>query len=354
MSTTDMEKKADDLEGLAETSGKIMEKEKETASKPTAEAAKSEDVAPTEDIPDPDEDDLDDLDDMLDEFSPSKPEPTPPKAASGAGASGPGRPPAPTTDLLPNDISDEDFAKQFQAGMAELMGEMDTSPDMAAQFENLLKELGGAAALGEAAGLGPAPPIPTSSKEKGPSTKAKAGPSAGTNAAEESFQETIKKTMERMQSSGDQATAAAASENTDDVLAEMMKAMQSGALGGEGGEEEFSKMLLGMMEQLTNKEILYEPMKELDDKFPDWMEKNKDKVAEADLKRYKEQQIYVREIVKRFELKTYKDENAVDREYIVERMQKMQAAGSPPPDLVGDMAAAQEAFGAPEESCPTQ
>lgn len=33
---------------------------------------------------------------------------------------------------------------------------------------------------------------------------------------------------------------------------------------------------------------------------------------------------------------------------------QMQAAGSPPADLVGDMAAAQEAFGAPEEGCPTQ
>jgi len=35
----------------------------------------------------------------------------------------------------------------------------------------------------------------------------------------------------------------------------------------------------------------------------------------------------------------------------------MQAAGSPPPDLVGDMSAAQEAFGgvgAPEEGCPQQ
>jgi peroxin-19 len=41
------------------------------------------------------------------------------------------------------------------------------------------------------------------------------------------------------------------------------------------------------------------------------------------MKRYKEQQIYVREIVKRFELKTYTDENAADREYIVDRMQKV-------------------------------
>lgn len=256
---------------------------------------------------------------MLDEFTPSKPEPTPSKAPKAP--SGPGRPEAqvPIPDFLPEGLSDEEFAKQFQAGMAELMGEIETTPDMQAQLETMLKELGGAAALGEAAGLGPAP-VPSSSKDK---ESSKAGPSAGANPTEESFQETIKKTMERMQTSGDQATAAAASENTDDILAEMMKAMQSGALDGEGGEEEFSKMLLGMMEQLTNKEILYEPMKELDDKFPVWMEKNKGKVDAADWKRYQEQQIYVREIVKRFETKTYKDENAADREYIVERMQKV-------------------------------
>lgn len=62
MSTTDMEKKAGDLEGLLETSEKILEREAETSSKPAPEAVKSEDAIPTEDVPDPDEDDLDDLD----------------------------------------------------------------------------------------------------------------------------------------------------------------------------------------------------------------------------------------------------------------------------------------------------
>ena len=253
---------------------------------------------------------------MLDEFAPSKPETKAPSIPSG-----PGRPQALTEDPLSTEgVSDEDFAKQLQAGMAELLGELETSPDMQVQLENMLKELGGAAALGETAGLAAAPAPSASSSKPGPS-KSKSVPSAA--ATEESFQETIKKTMERMQASGDQATAAAASDNTDDLLAEMMKAMQAGGMDGEGGEEDFSKMLLGMMEQLTNKEILYEPMKELDDKFPEWMQKNEGKVAKVDMKRYKEQQIYVQEIVGRFEEKTYKDENAADREYIVERMQKV-------------------------------
>lgn len=255
--------------------------------------------------------------------------------------------------------------------MAELLGDMGTSPEMQAQFENMLKELGGEdAAMGEASIPGPSEPTPKGPAKKKKKKKATKAPTENT---EESFQETIRKTMERLNVSGDQATAAASSADpSEDLMAEMLKAMQA---GGEGGEEDFSKMLLGMMEQLTNKEILYEPMKELDDKFPAWLEKNEGKVPKDDLLRYKEQQVFVKEIVDRFEAAGYSDDNAADREYIVERMQKvcyydlptifgvlllisqpqMQAAGSPPPDLVGDMSAAQEAFGGPpEEGCPQQ
>lgn len=333
-----MESKPGDPEGIAATTGKAVE----TGVEETNPTSKPKDPAPatTDEVPDPDEDDLDDLDDMLDEFTPSKPEPKAPSISSG-----PGRPEGTTSTF--EGISDDDFAAQLQSGMAELLGELETSPDMQAQFESILKEIGGASTAANIAEPGVSP-------QKG--TPKTASATAASTSAEETFQATIKKTMERMQASGESATAAvgAAADSPDDLLAEMMKAMQASGLDGEGGEEDFSKMLLGMMEQLTNKEILYEPMKELDDKFPEWMEKNGAKQTEEDLKRYKEQQIYVREIVGRFEAKGYSDDNAKDREYIVERMQKMQAAGSPPPDLVGDMAAAQEAFGAPEEGCPQQ
>jgi peroxin-19 len=180
---------------------------------------------------------------------------------------------------------------------------------MQAQFESMLKELGGADALG--ADLGAA----SSSTAMDPKS---AAPAAG-----ESFQETIKKTMEKMQASGQQATAAAAADDSNDILAELMKQMESSGLGGEGSEEDFSKMLLGMMEQLTNKDILYEPMKELDDKFPEWMAKNKSTTSKEDLARYEEQQVVVHEIVAKFEEKTYADSNTADREYIVDRMQKV-------------------------------
>jgi peroxin-19 len=166
------------------------------------------------------------------------------------------------------------------------------------------------------------PPSKESSTSKGKG-ESSASQSETAAKAEKNFQETIKKTMERMQNSGDAAGAAAATSGQDDMLAQMLAQMEGGGFGGEGNDEDFSKILMGMMEQLTNKEILYEPMKELNDKFPQWMEQNSTKVEADDLKRYHEQQVLVKEITERFERKGYSDNNAGDREYIVERMQKV-------------------------------
>ena len=338
-----------------------------------------------EEAPDPDEDDLSDLDDVLDEFAAtrldSKPAPS---------SSGPGRP-STTTAAAPSSTSgtttagilpdDDEFARQLQAGMADLLGELESSPDMQRQFEQLVKELGEAA---EAAA--PSQPAsqqkPNAAKDKESGKAADvaamaAAPGVGTPAKpEDSFQDTIRKTMERMQASGESASAAAASQSTaeDDFLAAMLKEMEKGGMGGAfGSDEDFSKMLMGMMEQLTNKEILYEPMKELDQKFPGWLAENGEKTGKEDLQRYRTQAQLVREIVGKFEESGYSDEKVECREYIVERMQKvllsraiflvihsmltlvqMQAAGSPPSDLVGDMNSAHEALGELDAGCPTQ
>ncbi|KAK0635848.1 Pex19 protein family-domain-containing protein [Bombardia bombarda] len=291
-----------------------------------------------------------------------------------ASSSGPGRPPinaaaaasafAETLKLGDNAdaddedvLNDEDFAKQLQDGMADLLGAMETTPEMAAQFESIFKELGAAAAAA-ASDLSPAEAASASaaaSSTSRPSTSAGA-----TSAANASFQETIRRTMERVQTSGEQATAAAAAEGSDDFIAELLKQIQAaggGGLGGDGGEgneEEFSKMLMGMMEQLTDKDILYVPMRELHDKFPEWLEKNAAATPADDLKRYEEQRALVKEIVAKFEEPTYSDANKPDREYIVDRMQKMQAAGLPPPDLVGNMPSGQDALSMPDESCNPQ
>lgn len=219
------------------------------------------------------------------------------------------------------------------------MSELGDDPDMQKQFEAMMQELiaAGAASTDDQAAAHvqkAAEQMPRESGDKNSNNKGK---------GEDNFSSTIRKTMERMQQSGDAATAATSSgaggaRSEEDMLLEMMKSLQ-GASGGDGaaggGEEDFNSMLMSMMTQLTNKDILYEPMKELDEKFPAWMAKSAGAAKKEDLLRYQEQERLVGEIVRRFERDGYNDENEDDREYIVERMQKVGLVFPLPACLIG-------------------
>ncbi|KAJ5749182.1 uncharacterized protein N7511_010878 [Penicillium nucicola] len=325
-------------------------------------------------VDDDEDSDFDELDDVLDDFSKPKPAPAPapaPAATSDASAS---------TGVTPADFDEDAFLKQLEADMASMMGGGEPSPGaggnpadfqgtvdqgadiFAKQLEesgippgDFLKQLladvmaeeggGGASAEGlaaaaAAAGLGG--PAPGSGSGSGSSQTNKSSPAAGaenTDGPAESFNDAIKRTMGRMKESGEKATAAASNEDdmSDDMLAQLLKAVEAGAAGA-GDEGDLSKMFMGMMEQLSNKEMLYEPMKELDGKFGPWLVKSKaeGKVSEEDMGRYETQAKVVKQIVGKFEESGYSDEDPKCREYVWERMQEMQAAGSPPEELVSN------------------
>lgn len=274
--------------------------------------------------PDPDEDDLSDLDDMLDDFSATSLKEQKPTAPAAAIATAPS---SNTTTAQTNQSSssaptqssteDDEFARQLQAGMAELLGGLGDDPEMQKQFQEMMKELS-AAAEQEAGGIS-AQPTDAASKPK-----PTAIPPSSSSAAKPAFASTIEKTMERMQASGESASAAAATSSQDDMLAQMLKDLEAGNFPSMDGDQgDFNSMLMGMMEQLVNKDILYEPMKELHDNFPEWLEKNKDSTSKEDLDRYKTQQSVVKDIVERFEKKDFNDDNKEDREYIVDKMQQV-------------------------------
>ena len=139
------------------------------------------------------------------------------------------------------------------------------------------------------------------------------------------FNDAIQRTMERMKESGERATEAASTDDglSDDMIAQLLKAVEAGGAGGDEGD--LTKMFMGMMEQLSNKEMLYEPMKELDGKFGPWIEKNKaeGKVPVEDMERYETQARVVGQIVKKFEEPGYTDEDPKCREYVWQRMQEV-------------------------------
>ncbi|OQE19865.1 hypothetical protein PENSTE_c014G06107 [Penicillium steckii] len=363
---------------------------------------------------DDDEDsDFDELDDVLDDFSKPKSQPAPPTAPADTTGSG----------AAPPDFDEDAFLKQLEKDMANMMGGAGAAPGVAAgagagpanasaegaDFQNFQQSIDqGADAFtkkleesgippgdflkqlladvmaeegGSGAGAGASAAADLSAVN---TASTPAAPSTSENNSEqpaESFNEAIQRTMERMKDSGNRATEAASTDDglSDDMLAQLLKAVEAGSAGG-GEDGDLTKMFMGMMEQLSNKEMLYEPMKELDGKFGPWIEKNKaeNKVSAEDMERYEKQARIVNQIVTKFEENGYSDENPKCREYVWERMQEvrlvifpsvveamveqdadttfqMQAAGSPPEELIsnplmGEMGGA--AAGAMPEGMP--
>ena len=322
---------------------------------------------------------------VLDEFSATKITPS----STDPTASGPGRPTSAPRDARTTaehasenepPISEEDFANRLQNGMADMLKELESNPDMARQFEEMMAQFGplpGDGTVDSSQATQEALKDITNAPKSSRSAKNASTPTPpfffNDSATSEiytddkNFQDTIRRTMDRMNASSSAATAASAAKakkpSEDDIMSALLAEMGKGENGGEGGDDALSKMLLSMMEQLTNKDILYEPMKELDSKYPAWLEQRRiggpqeKDISIEDRTRYEQQQTLVKEIVGRFERRGYSDDNPQDRDFIVERMQKMQAAGAPPSELVGDMAGAEAIFNdmdAGSGGCPQQ
>lgn len=316
--------------------------------------------------------DFDDLDDVLDQFSANAPSSSQPiaKEPTAKPEHISDKPSIPTNIPIPSgpaaDESEEDFIKRLTAEMSSVMSSMSLPTNDTANPTDLAKmgkELEDFTQKMETEGIKPEDLLKAILGEE-------AGAKLGDAAHEErdrresestrsldkqpeklgSFEETIRKTMARMEDSSQKATTATQEKSEEDMLADMLKAIES---GGEGGGD-LSKMFLGMMEQLTSKDLLYEPMLELHQKFPDWLVQNKSELKTEDYARYARQKEIVKDIVGKFEEKGYSDDDAKCREYIWEKMQKMQEQGAPPEDLVQNPIPGLGGDGPLDEGCPTQ
>ncbi|KAF8982835.1 Peroxisome chaperone and import receptor [Entomortierella lignicola] len=283
------------------------------------------------------EDDLDDdfLDGALDGFTAAKPaapiKPAATQKAASTSTSSSSKPEKTPESLLlhPEDLVDEDdedlegldsdFSKQLASGMEELMKEMNANPELQKSFEEMFKGL-------DVNGKAPGEPSSSSSAAASP----KVG-SAG------SFQDRIAQTMDKLKDSSEQVDAKVAEESEEALMAEMMRQMEGMAEGGD-----FQNVLEGMMEQLMSKDILYEPMLDLKQKYPQWLIDNKEKLSAEDYARYEKQYGYVKEIVAFFDRPDFDDKSDAQAKSVIELMQGMQDCGQPPADILEELAPGME------------
>ncbi|PSR73525.1 hypothetical protein PHLCEN_2v10637 [Hermanssonia centrifuga] len=266
------------------------------------------------------DEDVDDLDDVLEQFTPTRPKPavdskkastsatpqlpaTAPKTSSATSV----KPPIGIDDL---DIGD-DFARELAEGMASLMREIaaesGTTPDKgnekgAPQSEEDLKReeefrkaweamlVEGLNGQMEADAHGGA----SEGKRK-----------EGEAVKEDEFQASIRKAMEKLKES--EANLHSESESGADPLEALLSQLGEG--GGEP-EAQLQGLLETMMTQLMSKEILYEPLKELSEKFPGYLAENASKMKAEDRQRYESQQKVVTQIITLYEDPTYSPDNS--------------------------------------------
>ncbi|KAJ3772949.1 Pex19 protein family-domain-containing protein [Lentinula raphanica] len=195
-----------------------------------------------------------------------------------------------------------------------------------------------------------------------PSTSTAAGPTSTSSGGGSDFQSKIKKTMEKLKesetnmqvrshrhsslviwSNGSQNASSSASSENPETLQGLLNSLKDlglddlGASGeGEEDEAELASFLESMMGQLMSKDVLYDPLKELNDKFPAFLTNPPSNLSSDDKTRYEKQYDCVKRIIVIFDDPSYK-EGGVQSAKVVELMGELQSYGPPPESIVGSV-----------------
>ncbi|KAJ0778807.1 putative pex19 protein [Helianthus annuus] len=98
------------------------------------------------------------------------------------------------------------------------------------------------------------------------------------------------------------------------------------------GSQELESMMETMMQQLLSKQVLHEPMKEIEEKYPKWLQDNESKLNKTEYDRYFRQHQLIKDLNMVYETEPGNFGK------ITELMQKMQECGQPPYDIVKELA----------------
>ena len=79
-------------------------------------------------------------------------------------------------------------------------------------------------------------------------------------------------------------------------MEEMVKQLE-----GISDEADFMPMIEGLMQSLLNKDLIYEPLVNMSEAYPKYLEENKDKISKEDLGRYEEQLKYCKLIIAEYD-----------------------------------------------------
>ena len=110
-----------------------------------------------------------------------------------------------------------------------------------------------------------------------------------------------------------------------------------------GSSSDFLPVLESMMKSILSKDLLYPPLRDLCDKYPDWLADNRSQLSEAAFDKYNKQFEIAQQLVQTYE------QPKQDFDKVLELMQKMQIYGHPPKELIGNTPGPQALNSVPDD-----
>lgn len=125
-----------------------------------------------------------------------------------------------------------------------------------------------------------------------------------------------------------------------DTLDALMKqqssiSQQEPGTSGTDQEDDFglpTQFLDGIMKQLVSKDVLYQPMKDICEKYPSWLEKEKGTLNPDDYRKYHDQYTIISKMCKLYET------DPENFSMIMNLLQQMQQLGEPPSEIMKELA----------------
>lgn len=128
----------------------------------------------------------------------------------------------------------------------------------------------------------------------------------------------------------------------DAEFAKMMGSMGMG-MDDDGFDDSSMNEILpfmnNMMQKLLSKELLQPVLTDIVSKYPDWLSSNREKLAAKDFEKYSQQYTYMKKICDEYAAEKDSDSADVKRrrfDTISDLMLKVQYAGPPPQELIGE------------------
>ncbi|KAI8614687.1 Pex19 protein family-domain-containing protein [Chytriomyces sp. MP71] len=267
-----------------------------------------------------DEDD-DFLDDLLDDFAAPAPASTVSVAASAPSAGHDASSAAENGAAVDDSDAQAEFERQLRLGMEQLLtGFAANNGDDS--VTNTVEALLGS--------LKNTPSIPSATTHATSTSAAKEAP--------KHFSDLVSDTLSNLNDSSkkveDQLNDQEAVSGEEDMEA-MMKELEEMM-----GSAEFEDMFSGVMGSLMSRDLLYEPMKDLALKYPEYLDANASTISDDDMTRYRAQEKLIVEILAVYDDPAVTGDEEGARVGVL--MQKMQEYGNPPEGVLGDMASLPE------------